>query len=150
MREAYSRLNFLLEERQLNPAELRRRIVTQGDAVDVKTIGRLLDPDRPIKLIETRVADAVCRALGIQIGDLLAFVEPLAPQLASLSAEKQRRLHELMDRHTEEELAGPERAELAALVVQQGEIGLLNAQRILAHRERVRERRSARQHSAAD
>ncbi len=150
MREAYSRLSFLLDERGMTRADLQRRLRVQGDSVDAKALNRLANPDRPIKQVDTRIVDAICRALGIELGDLLAFTEPLAMQLKKLPDDKQRRLDELMDRHTEEELRGRDLAELQQLVDEVGRIGIFNAERMLEHRQQVREARSASGHSGAE
>ena len=58
-----------------------------GRAGGCATLRRLIDPARPLRLVDTRVLDAVCRALGIGIGDLLVFaptfgVHTLAPRHA--------------------------------------------------------------------
>ena len=150
MRAAYSRLAFLLEERGLTPAELRQRVEAQGDAVDVKTLNRLADPDRPIKHVETRIADAICRALEVEVGDLLVFTEPLAPTLQTLPAAEQRRLDELMERHSEGRLDARGQEELQSLVEEVGRIGLANAQRLVEHRRRVRDAAERHRHTAAD
>ncbi len=149
-RELYSGLRFLLEERGLTLADLAGRIAALGAVVDTRTLRRLADPDRPIKQIDARVVDLVCRALGLGLGDFLAFAEPLAPRLSRLLPAEQERLDELMDRHSEGELHGPELDELRRLVEEVGESGITNAQRLIEHRERVREAVAARQHSAAD
>ena len=150
MREAYSRLSFLLEERGLTRADLQRRLRTQGDSVDAKALNRLADPDRPIRQVDTRIVDAICRALDIELGDLLAFTEPLTMQLKKLPDDRQRRLDELIDRHSEEELRGRELAERQHLVDEVGRIGIFNAERMLEHRRQVQEAVAARRHTAAD
>jgi DNA-binding Xre family transcriptional regulator len=149
-RELYSGLRFVLEERNLTVADLAHRVAALGEPIDVRTLQRLADPDRPLKLVDARVVERVCRALGIDIGDFLALVEPLAPQLSTLPPGEQGRLDELMDRHSEGELHGPELDELRRLVEAVGESGIANAQRLLEHRERVRGAVAVRQHSAAD
>jgi hypothetical protein len=118
--------------------------------VDSKTVYRLVDPDRPVRQVETRVADAVCRALDIEMGELLVFAEPLALVLQTLPEAKQRRLDELMGRHSEGELDVHEREELRRLVEETEQIGLTNAQRLIEHRRQVREASNGRRHPAAD
>lgn len=76
MHDAYSRLSFILTDQGLSVAALRERLRDQGDSLDSKTIARLVDPDRPIKQLETRVADALCRALTVDLADLIAFAPP--------------------------------------------------------------------------
>src|SRR5207245_1606331 len=75
MQEAYSRLQYLLEERGLTRAELQRRIADRERTLNVKTLYRLADPDRPLERIDLRTAGAVCRALGVTLGDLVVFAE---------------------------------------------------------------------------
>src|SRR5436305_271162 len=77
-RELYSALRFLLDERGLGVADLAGRIEGLGEAVDARTLNRLADPDRPIKQVDARVVDLICRALDVEIGRLFAFAEPLA------------------------------------------------------------------------
>lgn len=150
MREAYSRLAFLLEERELTRAALWQRVRDQGDSIDMKTLNRLADPDRPVKLLDTRVADAICRALGIDMGDLLVFVDAAPFRLATLPAERQQRLDALLERNAEGQIAPDEREELRALVEETGRLGLTNAQTLAEHRRRVRDAGASRRHTAAD
>ena len=131
-------------------SELRRRILALGDSNGPKTLARLADPDRPIRQVETRVADAICRALGTELGDLFVVADPLAAGLTKLSDEKQHRLDELMDRHGDEEVRGRELAELQQLVDEVGRIGIFNAERMLEHRQQVREASTASGHSGAE
>lgn len=149
-RELYSGLRFLLEERHLTVTELAHRVAALGAAVGARPLRRLTDPDRPLKRVDARVVERVCRALGIGPGDFLVLVEPLPPRLGTLPSEKRARLDELMDRHSEGELHGPELDELRRLVEVVSESGITNTRRLLDHRERVREAVVVRQHSAAD
>lgn len=149
-RELYSGLAFLLEGRGLTPADLLGRIRALGEAVDARTLQRLLDPDRPIRQVDSRVAELVCRALGVELGDFLVFAAPLAARLTTLPPAERRRLDALLNRHGEVELRGRDLLELRRLVDAEGEIGLQNARRMLEHRERVREGVATRRHSAAD
>lgn len=149
-RELYSGLRFLIEERGLTIADLARRVAAQGEPVDARTLRRLADPDRSLKLVDTRVLDAVCRALGIGIGDLLVFAPTLGADLRRLPEEQQRRLHALMDAHSEGELAPDQRLELEALVAEADDLDFTNARRLVEHRELVRASVRPRSHSAAD
>ena len=150
MREAFSRLSFLLEERGLTSADLVRQIRVQGDSVDPKTIQRLVDPDRPVRQVETRVADAICRALDIEMGELLVFAEPLAPALQTLPEAKQRRLDELMGRHAAGQLDPHDLEELRRLVEEAEQVSLAYARLLIEHRRQVREASNGRRHPAAD
>lgn len=149
-RELYSGLRFLIDERGLTIADLARRVAAQGETVDARTLRRLADPDRPLKLVDTRVLDAVCRALGIGIGDLLVFAPTLGTDLRRLPEERQRRLGALMDAHAEGELAPDQRLELEALVAEADDLDFANARRLVEHRELVRASNRPRSPSAAD
>src|SRR2546423_10164537 len=99
MQQAYSRLKFLLEEQRLTRAELQRRIAAQAGALNLKTLYRLADPDRPLERIDLRAAVAICRILGVTLADLIVFAEPDAALLRALPGEKQRHLDTLIDGH---------------------------------------------------
>jgi len=149
-RELYSGLRFLIEERGLTVADLARRVAAQGETVDARTLRRLADPDRPLKLVDTRVLDAVCRALGIDIGELLVFAPILGDELRRLPDERLRRLDALLDAHAEGELAPDERPELEALVAEADDLDFANTRRLVEHRELVRASIRPHAHSAAD
>src|SRR5437867_12348769 len=150
VRELYSALHFLLEERGLSVADLAGQIKGLGEAVDARTLNRLADPDRPIKQVDARVVDLICRALGVEIGTLFAFAEPLASGLKAMPPAHQERLTALMERHTEEELRGRELAELRSLVAEASDVELFNLRQLVDHRDRLREAIAARRHAAAD
>jgi DNA-binding Xre family transcriptional regulator len=149
-RELYSSLHFHLEEHHLTVVDLAQRIALTGETVDIRTLQRLADPDRPLRQIDTRVLDAVCRALGIEIGALLVFAPAPGPDLQRLPAERQQRLDQLMDAHTEGALSPGELRELEALVAEANDLDFANTQRLVEHREGLRARSRARVHSAAD
>lgn len=149
-RDLYSGLRFLIEEQGLTVADLARRLTAQGEAVDARTLRRLADPDRALKLVDTRVLEAVCRVLGIDIGDLLVFAPALGTDLRRLPEERQHRLNALMDAHAEGELAPGERRELEALVAEADDLDFANARRLAEHRELMRASVRPRSHSAAD
>jgi hypothetical protein len=136
--EAYSRLRFLLEERDLSRAELQRRLLAQERHFNAKTLYRLADPDQPLERIDLRVVGAICRVLGIGLGELIAFAEPTATALATLSDSEQERLEQLMARHNEDQLAGGELDELRELVERAESIARANARRLAEHRRRLR------------
>lgn len=137
MQAAYSRLKFLLDERRLTRAELQRRLTTQEQAFNVKTLYRLADPDRPLERVDLRVVGAVCRALGIGLGDLIVFSETDRTALRALPEPEQRRLGELVQRHNEGQLADSEVEELRALVRDAEGIARSNARRLAEHRRRL-------------
>ena len=148
--EMYSGLRFLLEERELTVADLASRVAGLGETVDPRTLQRLADPDRPLKQVDARVINTICRTLGVDIDALLVFTPSLAADLRRLPEERQRRLHALMDAHAEGELAPAALRELEALVVEADDIDFANTQRVVEHRDRVREVVLSRAHSLAD
>lgn len=150
MHDAYSRLKFLLEERGLTTAELHHCLRAQGDAVDLKTLSRLADPARPIKQLETRIAGAICRTLGIDLGALVVFIPALAPNLRELTPTQQARLTALMERHTEGQLPARVLPELTTLVNEANQNELHNLRQLALHLERVREASVDERHTAAD
>lgn len=149
-RELYSGLRFLIEDRGFTVAGLARRIAAVGEAVDARTLRRLADPDRPLKQIDTRVLDAVCRALGLDLGDFLVFAPTFEADLRRLPEGQQRRLEALLHRHAEGELPPGERRELERLVAEADDLDFANTRRLVEHRERVRAGVRSSAHSAAD
>jgi DNA-binding Xre family transcriptional regulator len=150
MNEAYSRLTFLLAEQGIAPDALRRRLIAKGEAIDERTLARLNDPDRPVKHVQMRVAGAICRALGIELGELFVFAPALDDALQEFPAEKQARLHELMDQHSEGQLDPQLLPELQLLVDEANDLELVNLRRLVEHRERLEAPSTARPHVAAD
>jgi len=146
----YSGLRFLLEERNLTVADLARRIVALGEGADMRTPQRLADPERPLRQIDARILDLICRALGIEPGDLLVFAPALGADRLQLPEERQRRLTVLMDAHHEGTLNPGELRALEALVAEADDLDFSNTRRLVEHRERINARVRARSHSAAD
>lgn len=149
-RDLYSGLRFLIEEQGLTVADVARRLTAQGEAVDARTLRRLADPDRALKLVDTRVLEAICRVLGVDIGDFLVFAPTLGTALRRLPEERQHRLNALMDAHAEGELSPGERRELEALVADADDLDFANTRRLAEHRDLVRASIRPRSHSAAD
>ncbi len=138
MLQAYSRLKFLLDERALTQAELQRRITAEERAPNVKTLYRLADPDRPLGRVDLRVVGAVCRVLGVGLGDLIVFAPPDRSTIQTLPEGEQRRLDELMDRHNKGELTSGELEQLRDLVTEAERIARSNARRLAEHRRQLR------------
>lgn len=147
---SYSRLAFLLQERGLTADELYRHVRDLHEPIDLRTIQRLADPDRPLRHVDMRIMDALCRALEVEIGELLVFAPALAVTLRRLPEDRLRRLSALMDAHADRELDPGELRELETLVAEADEIDFANAQRLVEHRDRVREAGQSRAPSAAD
>ena len=62
---AYSRLNRLLKAQRLSVQELHRRILSLGIIVNIKSLYRLSDEDRPVDRLDMRVAGAICQACTV-------------------------------------------------------------------------------------
>lgn len=148
--ELYSGLRFLLDDRGLTVADLARHVMELGATVDVRTLQRLSDPDRPIKQVDARVVALICEALGVDLGGLLAVMPPHSARLDRLSDEAQDRLDDLLDRQREEQLRDGEFSELRSLVEHVGQQSVRNAQRLVEHRQRLRDAILSHQQSAAD
>lgn len=112
---AYSRLKFLLDERGLSGAELARRIAADERPSNVKSLYRLCDPDIPLEGIDLRLAGAICRVLEIDLAGLIVFAQPELPLLSALDSDKQRRLDELMESHSEGRIGQEDLEERRAL-----------------------------------
>lgn len=149
-RTLYSGLRFLLEDRQLSVADLAQRIVSLGEVVSGRTLQRLADPTRPLRLVDTRILDAICRALSIELGDFLIFAPDLDADLRRLPSDRQARLDALMDAHTEVGLTSGELRELESLAAEADDLNFANTQRLVAHHEWLRDAVRSREHSAAD
>lgn len=137
MAQAYSRLQFLLEEHSLSRADLQRRLADEESSVNVKTLYRLADPDRPLERIDLRIVGAICRTLDVGLGDLVVFAEPKT-MIETLPEQQQHRLDELMAQHNEGELSASELEELQTLVRRAEQITVANARRLTEHRKRIR------------
>lgn len=149
-RQMYSGLHFLLEERGIAVADLTRRVAALGEAIDARTLQRLADPDRPLRQIDARILDAVCRVLGIELGNLLVFAPAIHEKLHRLSEREQYRLNTLMDAHSEGILTPGELRELEALVAEADDLDFANARHLVGHRERISARVRSHAHNAAD
>ncbi len=140
MPAAYSRLRFLLEERGLTRAELRRRMAASRPALNGAALSRLLNPDRLLAPEDIEVAGFICHALGVELDDLVVFVEPSPALLQTLPKRQQQRLNELMDRHNEGQLNDEELDALRTLVAEADAIARGNAERLVQHRRRLKQR----------
>lgn len=150
MIESYSRLKFILADRGHSLVELQRLLTAMGEAFDERTLARLNDPDRPVKHVQMRIAGAICMALGVELGELFVFAPALGDILQRFPAEKQARLHELMDQHSEGQLDPRLLPELQLLVDEANDLELMNLKRLVEHRERLESPSTARAHVAAD
>lgn len=150
VRELYSGLRFLLEERGWTVGDLAGRIRALGEAVDTRTLHRLGDPDRPLKQVDARVVSILCAALEVEVGALLVVLPPGSALLEYLPQRDQERLDDLLDRNREGELRDGEHGELGVLVERACQQSVRNAERLVAHRQHLRDAVLAHRQSAAD
>ena len=134
MIKAYSRLQSILDKREITVSELRRRLAERGVAVNIKTLYRLNDSHEPVHRLDLTVAGAICDVCEVDLNALVSF-DDLGGRFLRLSSAKQRRLDELMDANNEGQLRSAEKRELAELVEETEQITLHNA-RLLATQKR--------------
>lgn len=120
----YPRLGELLRARNLTVAELRWLIEQRfGIEVDLGAIERLAEP-RPVDKADLEVAGAAAGILGVGLSELFDVILVPAPHAEALpsilSSEQGRRLAELADRQSSEQLSEVERAELRNLLTEHG------------------------------
>lgn len=134
MYEAYSRLKRVLRQRNLSVPELQRRILLRGVKVNLKSLYRLSDEQRPLERLDMRVTGAICAVCDVSLSELISFEETVM-KLQRLPATEQTRLDMLMTGNNEGKLTPAEREELRALVEKTEKITLQNA-RILQEQQR--------------
>jgi hypothetical protein len=133
MVQAFSQLKRVLDERGMSVPELHRRLEQEGLSVNVRSLYRLVQDDRPLERLNLRVAGLICRVCEVPLSRLITF-ESEAVGLRRLSAAKQRRLDELMAGHNEGRLTAAQRKELQGLVRETEQIALDNARRLASRR----------------
>jgi hypothetical protein len=131
---AYSRLKRVLNQQQMSVPELQRRIRQRGLNINLKSLYRLSDEQKPLERLDMRVAGAICEVCDVSLSDLVAF-ETHPGTLQTLPAAKQRRLESLMTKNNEGTLTEAEREDLRSLVREAEEITLRNA-RLLQEQQR--------------
>lgn len=132
--EAYSRLRAVLADRNVTVFHLHRQLSSAGFPVNIKSLYRLAS-DEPLQKVDLRVAGAVCRACGVEIGDLITFEKPRA-KLHRFDPKSQARLDALMDKNNDGRLSAREKKEFAALAADAHRLSMENARILLAERRR--------------
>ena len=130
---AYSRLNRLLKAQRLSVQELHRRILSLGIIVNIKSLYRLSDEDRPVDRLDMRVAGAICQACTVALSDWIAF-EDEQGSMRSMISYKQNKLEQMMNKNNNGLLTDVEFTEFQILVREAEEISLYNA-RLLAQKK---------------
>ena len=127
---AFSQLRRVLDDRRMSVSELRRQMLGQGVSVNLKSLYRLNDNQRPIGRLDLRVAGVICQVCQVPLSELIAFEIP-ASKLQRLPAAKQKLLDALMTKNNSGVLTSAERNNLQTLVQEAQELTLRNA-RMLA------------------
>ena len=133
--EAFSRLGLILSQRNLSVLALQRKLEDAGAPVNVKSLYRLAE-DAPLQKIDLRIAAAICKACGLELGDLISFEKPQA-QLQRLDAKTQSRLDALMEKNNDGKLSAAERKEFSALADHAHALSMANARLLVAGRKRA-------------
>lgn len=107
----------------------------RGTPVSKNTLYRL-SKAAPIDRIELQILGELRDALEVSLDDLLVFEAP-PKGLQQLSASKQKRLHELMAKNTEGDLAVPEREEFLRLGREAERLTLANARQLATQRKKL-------------
>jgi DNA-binding Xre family transcriptional regulator len=132
--EAHSRLRIVLAKMNVTVFELHRRLGEAGFAVNIKSLYRLAS-EEPLQKIDLRIAAAICRVCGVELGDLISLEKPRA-QLGRLDARTQARLEALMEKNNDGKLTPAEQRQFARLAEKAHRISLENARVLLAEGRR--------------
>jgi len=146
--EAYSRLRIILAKMNVTVFQLHRRLEAAGFAVNIKSLYRL-GSDEPIQKIDLRIAAAICRVCGVNLGELIAL-EKTPAQLRQLDGRTQSRLEALMAKNNDGKLTASEKKEFGQLAEKAHRISIENARVLVAERKRSeRSRTSVRRETVA-
>jgi len=122
--------------------QLHRRLADGDFAVNIKSLYRLVSED-PLQKIDPRIAAAICKVCGVELGELITLEKPRA-QLRRLDARTQARLEQLMAKNNDGKLTASEEKKFGQLAERAHRISVENARVLLAER-----RRSARSRTRA-
>ncbi len=139
---AYSHLPQILAKCHLKISELRKKLKSLGVNVNPKSLYRLTSP-APLQRIDARIVGAICQTCAVGIEDVITF-EPPKPAFQKLSGIEQKRLDDLMSKHTEEKLSAAETRELDALSAKAHELTMANARMLVAQRRALNPARNPR------
>jgi hypothetical protein len=135
---AYSQLPKVLAKHRLKISDLHQKLKDAGVSVNYKSLYRLIAA-HPLQKIDTRIVGAICQACGVGIQDLIGFEKP-KPILAHLSNDEQKRLDDLMTRHSEETLSAEELHDFDELAEKAHQLTLTNARLLLSQRRALNAR----------
>ena len=129
---AYSHLPKVLAKCRLRISDLHEKLKAAGIYVNQKSLYRLTTSE-PLQKIDTRIVGAICQTCAVGIQDVITFEQP-KPVLQKLSAADQKRLDDLMTKHTEGKLSAEEMREFDELSERAHQLTMANARMLLAQR----------------
>jgi DNA-binding Xre family transcriptional regulator len=132
--EAWSTLRTLLAEKNLTVIDLHEKLRDQGFGVNKKSLYRLAT-SRPVQKIDTAIARAVCKALGVGLGDLIQFQKPRF-ELQRLNPRSEKELDRLMDKNNGGKLTEKERARFKTLLDEVRKITFYNSKMLVDQKRR--------------
>ncbi len=131
---AYSHLPSVLAKRRLKISDLHDKLKAAGVKVNHKSLYRLTS-SAPLHKIDTRIVGAICHTCAVGIQDLIVFERPKSV-LQKFNDADQKRLDDLMTKHSEGKLNAEELREFDELSEKAHELTMANA-RILVSQRRV-------------
>src|SRR4051794_9428680 len=96
MRQAYSRLKQILQQRHWTLADLRKRLEEAGVRAGARSLARLSDETTPLERLDLRLAGAICAVCEVALDSLIVFTKA-DEGFRRLSPAKEKRLEYLMD-----------------------------------------------------
>ena len=133
---AYSHLPKILAECDLKISDLHQKLKQAGIRVNQKSLYRLTT-SKPIQKVDTRILGAICKTCAVNIQDVIVFEKPKA-RLQKLSTTEQRRLDELMSKHSEGQLSADQVREFDRLSEKAHDLTMANARVLLAQRRALK------------
>ena len=129
---AYSSLPKVLAKSRLKISDLHQKLKDVGVNVNQKSLYRL-NTANPLQKIDTRIVGAICHACAVPIQDVITFERP-KPVLEKLTSAEQKRLDDLMTKHSEGKLAAREMREFDELSDKAHRLTMANARILVAQR----------------
>ena len=129
---AYSGLPKILTKHSWKISDLHQKLKTAGIPVNPKSLYRLAGSE-PLHKIDTRILGAICQTCDVSLQDLITFERP-QPVLEKLSNAGQKRLDELMTRHSDGKLSAAELREFDELSDEAHRLTMANARLLDAQR----------------
>jgi|GEM_PF-1357235 len=129
---AYSQLPKVLAKCHLKISDLHEKLKSAGIIVNPKSLYRLTTSN-PLQKIDTRILGAICHTCDVSIQDVIAFEKPKSV-LEKLTHAEQKRLDDLMTRHSDGKLNADEMPEFDKLSEKAHQLTMANARMLVAQR----------------